>query len=509
MTRERTAIDILEEAVNLLRAAPLRAMVAYLTGAVPFVLALLFFLNDMTRSAFAFEHLGRASLALAVLYIWKSVWQAVFARQLYESLSPQDARIPILRLIAIQAALQPVGLAAMLPFPWLVAFFRNVGLFAALGVPDFSGVARRQAVLWTRQNWGVLTLTALAGVLIFLNVLIMIALLPVLARSFLGIEGDFARLGSRILNTATLAVAIALAWMVIDPLLDAVYVLRCFYGESLATGADLRSALRKAIATVALLVALISVAPQPALSQPDAVTVDPAKLDKTIDEVIHRREFTWRAPRTAGAEPQGRWVGWVRAAEDFFEGVWTWVKEKIRELFRQKPEVEGASKDAPVTRRVLEGLIVVVVALIAAALYFFLRRRPPAVEAQAVTIASPAVNLDDEGVTADQMPESSWLQLAEEWMAKGDCRLALRAMYLAALNHFSQQGLVSIQKWKSALDYRRELERRSRSRPEIGSIFGTNVAIFEQGWYGRHAVSREMVETFAAGMARIRDHADH
>jgi hypothetical protein len=67
---------------------------------------------------------------------------------------------------------------------------------------------------------------------------------------------------------------------------------------------------------------------------------------------------------------------------------------------------------------------------------------------------------------------------------------------------------VSIQKWKSALDYRRELERRARSRPEIGVLFGSNVTIFERGWYGRHAVSREMVEAFAAGMARIRDHAD-
>src|SRR5271154_3100781 len=259
MTRERSAIDILEEAVNLLHAAPLRAWVVYLTGAVPFVLALLFFLNDMTRSPFAFEHLGTASLGLATVYVWKNVWQAVFARRLYETLSPQPSRVPILRLVAVQAALQPVGLVAMLPLPWLVAFFRNVGLFTALGVRDAAGVARRQAVLWTRQNWGVLALMTLGGLLVFLNVLIMIALLPQLARSFLGIEGDFARLGGRILNTSTLAVAIALAWMVIDPLLDAVYVLRCFYGESIATGEDLRSALRKAIATGAMLDALIGI----------------------------------------------------------------------------------------------------------------------------------------------------------------------------------------------------------------------------------------------------------
>src|SRR5271163_1340211 len=100
MTRERSAIDILEEAVNLLRSAPLRVWVVYLVGAVPFILALLFFLNDMTRSPFAFEHMGRASLGLAALYVWKNVWQAVFARRLYEMLSPQNTPVPVLKVIA-------------------------------------------------------------------------------------------------------------------------------------------------------------------------------------------------------------------------------------------------------------------------------------------------------------------------------------------------------------------------------------------------------------------------
>jgi hypothetical protein len=431
------------------------------------------------------------------------VWQAVFARRLYDMLSPGGPRMPIVRLIALQAALQPVGLVLALPFPWITAFFRNVGLFAALGVPDAVGMARRQAMLWTRQNWGVLALMTLGGLLVFLNALIMIALLPQLARSFLGIEGDFARLGGRILNTATIAVAAALAWMAMDPLLDAVYALRCFYGESIATGEDLRSALRKAIATVVTLLALISVVPQRAAAQ-----VDPERLKGSIDEVVHRREFTWRAPRAQGPEPQGKWVGWVRTVENFVEGAWNWAKEKIRDWLRQKPEVDAGGKDAPVTRRLLEGLIAVAVALVVGALYFFLRRRPAAVQATAVTVAASALDVGDENVTADQMPESSWLKLAEELMAKGDSRLALRALYLAALNFLSQRGLVSIQKWKSTLDYRRELERRSRARPEIGSLFANNALIFEQGWYGRHFVSREMVESFAAGMAQIRDHAD-
>src|SRR4051812_22482922 len=118
------AIEILEQAVSLLRSAPANAVLAYLAGAVPFIIALLFFLNEMTRSAFAFDHLSTWSLALAILYIWKNTWQAIFAADLYEALSPGSRRKSNpLRLIAIQAALQPAGLFIALPLPWLAAFF--------------------------------------------------------------------------------------------------------------------------------------------------------------------------------------------------------------------------------------------------------------------------------------------------------------------------------------------------------------------------------------------------
>ena len=164
----------------------------------------------------------------------------------------------------MQAALQPIGLIVALPFPWFIAFFRNVALFAALGVPDPVRLARRQATLWTRQNWGILALVSLGGLLLFANLLIIIAILPQFARSFLGIEGDFARAGFGILNLSTIAVALALTWLVIDPLLDAVYVLRCFYGESISTGEDLRAGLRKAIASAALVVMIVLASSLPA-----------------------------------------------------------------------------------------------------------------------------------------------------------------------------------------------------------------------------------------------------
>jgi hypothetical protein len=513
MKRELGAIALLEEAVNLLRAAPLSTAVVYLAGAIPFVLGLLFFLSDMTRSAFALEHLAVTSLGLAGLFIWKSVWQAVFSARLYRQLSPGDARWKLPRLILIQCALQPLFLVA--PLPWTVAYFRNVAMFAAWGDPDPVATAWKQAGLWTRQNWSVLGLATLTWLLLFANLLVIILLLPELARSLLGIEGDSARLGIGILNVSTVAVAAALAWLAIDPLLDAVYALRCFYGESLATGEDLRAALRRAV-NVAALVPLfigvtIAIAPRPMLAQAGLAgveTIDPIQLDRSINEVIHRREFTWRAPRPPSEEPRGRAAGWYRSLVNTISDAVQWVLDRLNQWFKPQTPPQGA-KDAPVTPRMLEWLIGLTVALAAlGAVIFFRGRRRQAISAEAVTPAAAAVDLADESLTADQIPESSWRKLAEEWLAKGDCRLALRALYLAGLNYLGERELISIRRWKSGLDYRRELERRARATPAIGPVFARNVAMFERGWYGSHAVDRAAVEAFAAGLNEIRKHAE-
>jgi hypothetical protein len=522
MIRPRTSLEILEDAAALLRSAPLSAIACYLLGAIPFLLGLLFFLSDMMRSPYAFEHAGTASLGLAILYVWKNVWQALFAAQLdggfpMERPRPSSRLRFVIRLIAIQAALQPVGLMLALPFPWLVAFFRNVALFAARGTPDPVKSARRQATLWTRQNWGVISILTLAGLLLFANIVITIAILPYLARSFLGIEGDFARLGLRILNAGTLSVAAALTWLVIDPLFDAVYAVRCFYGESLVSGEDLLAALRKITAApvlaMVLFLAVFGGSERMAIAQPAPAVepsgnLDPGQLDRSMDQVIHRREFTWRAERPADEGDPNRWPGWLRRAKEVFDNAVEWIGKRIRDWFDRRSQPGPAAQGSPVTPRMLEVLIGAAVILIAAIAFSVLRKRAAPVPAKAVTVAASAVDLADESITADQLPEASWLSLADEWLAKGDPRMALRALYLAGLNYLGGRGLVSIRRWKSGLDYRRELERRARALPAVPSVFARNVAIFESGWYGRHSVDRAMVGAFAAGLEEMRKHAE-
>ena len=59
--QHQSAIRIIEEAVQLLRAGPGRLLAGYYLGSVPFVLGLMYFWADMSRSASAGP--GRAALA--------------------------------------------------------------------------------------------------------------------------------------------------------------------------------------------------------------------------------------------------------------------------------------------------------------------------------------------------------------------------------------------------------------------------------------------------------------
>ena len=61
---DRGAIELIEEAVHLLRRAPLSVLAGYYAGSLPFVLALLYFWADMSRSPLAYDHLAGGAWGL-------------------------------------------------------------------------------------------------------------------------------------------------------------------------------------------------------------------------------------------------------------------------------------------------------------------------------------------------------------------------------------------------------------------------------------------------------------
>ena len=80
--KTKGAMEIIEEAVYVLRRNPLSLLAGYYIGTLPFITALLYFWADMSRSAFAEDYCSPASLGLALLFIWMKCWHAVFCQKL-------------------------------------------------------------------------------------------------------------------------------------------------------------------------------------------------------------------------------------------------------------------------------------------------------------------------------------------------------------------------------------------------------------------------------------------
>jgi hypothetical protein len=539
------ALELLEEATHLLRTAPVAALAAYYLGALPFVLGLLFYWADMSRNPFARQHLADASLAMGVLFLWMKCWQVIFARRLRLQLSRQapsalGAR-GVARIILTQTILQPPGLFLIplslvpaLPFAWLHAFYQNVTALAD-GEERTANLFKRswrQASLWPMQNNFALLLLFGFAVYVFLNWVALCFGLPQILKMLFGVESVFTRSPASLLNTTFFAAMGALTYLAVDPLLKAFYVLRCFYGEALQSGEDLKAELRpfvvaaqKAAAAlffIGALLATVRVGAEPAAVSPEESSVSAGaqgapqlsapELDRVINETIHERKYAWRMPRARAEEKEesqgllSRFltrVGnllrrWIRA-------VARWLEEWLRKLFADhRPTVHNSGyKWIMAEQLLLWGLVAAVVAALILLLYRVLRqrsKRSPAIAGEAIF---PVPDLADENVGADQLPEDGWLKLGRELLQKGEYRVAMRAFYLASLAHLAARNLVRLARFKSNRDYEHELRRRAHSFPELLAVFGDNISVFERIWYGTHEASLELVNQFASNVERL------
>ena len=135
------ALDLLEDAVHALRAAPLATIACHAIGSATFALGLLVFWNDMMQPRTSDATCALEALALALLLVWMNCWRAVFAGRLDRQLGGRPelpwTRRRLWRLVASQAFLagtKPVAMALavgmILPLPWMAAFYRSAAALA-------------------------------------------------------------------------------------------------------------------------------------------------------------------------------------------------------------------------------------------------------------------------------------------------------------------------------------------------------------------------------------------
>lgn len=531
------ALALLEEGVALLRTAPAATLLSYYLGALPFVLGLLWFWTSLSSGTSASQRLPAAALGMTALFAWMKTWQAVFARQLLSELCGDNPGWPglreMLRLATIQLVLQPPGLllqplalVALPALPQTWAFFQSATALAArreFSTREVFRQALREAWRWPWQNVTGLVILLGFGFFVFLNVASGALALAQLLKTLLGIETTFSRSLGASLNTTTLLMLVSLTWLCLDPLSKTFYVLRCFHGDALRSGQDLRAQLRRlAAASGILLVCLLappraSAATNAAANQPAAAQaavakaapgVAPATLDQAITETLRSPDYDWRGRR----EPKESDKNWLVAKlEDLrqwlaetFQNALDTLRDWLRKLFTRRSSAPGGGLGAVSATRVLMVVLIVVLAvlLVVAIMRAIQQRRStPVVAAQAIA-ATPDLTGDD--VHADQLPSDGWARLAADLIERGELRLALRALYLGSLALLADRGLLTLQRFKSNLDYQRELNRRAHALPGLAERFATNTHLVDRVWYGRDEVSRETVDRFAQGVNAMR-----
>ena len=522
-------LDLLEEVVHALRLASPGTLLCYYVGAVPFVLAVLFFWSDMSRSGLAERHLVGGAIGLSVLFVWMKVWQAVFAMKLSAQVAgespPRFEAGALFRAGASQALIQSTGLflipiaaQVLLPIARVFAFYQSA---TVLGwrEPSFGALLRRswkQARHVPMQNHTALAVLTLFGFFVFLNVAITMLTAPQLIKMLAGVETDFTlSLGSS-LNTTFLAAALGVTYLCFDPLVKSVYTLRCFYGESRATGEDLRVTLRSFRATA--VAALIGLA---ALTQSFSAFAATAKvepthpptsekgvvLDRSIDDVLSRPEYTWRAPRTKPAVKDQEESTTRKRFQAWRRGVVKGFRDWLDKLFRSnRPVTSRPGNFSFSAHGLIYILIAVVLAIIGVLVWLLWRTRSRSTDGEMEATPAAAVpDLESNDVAGDELPVDGWTKLALELLERGELRLAMRAFYFSSLAHLASRHLVNIAKFKSNRDYERELLRRSHALPDLTKTFSENVSVFDRVWYGLHEINAESLQQFRGNVERMRE----
>ena len=532
---QKSALRILEETVHLLRTAPVLLLSVYYLGSVPFVLGLLYFWADMSRSANANEYSAAAALGLAILFIWMKVWQTIFAHRVHArilgdrpyrwslrqvtSITATQTLIQATRFIVI-----PVAALLVIPFGYCYAFYHNAAVYVGQDSQDVRPTchwAWRQAKLWPQQNHLLIAILWLFGLVIFLNVSMAALIIPQLLKSLFGVETVFTLGGIPVFFNSTFwIVMLGMTYLFFDPFVKTAYVLRCFYGSALGSGEDLKTELnrnlnRGAKILAGLLIVILCTAPVLSMAETRA-PVSPGELDQSIEEVMNRPEFSWRMPRETADQKEPETKGPLEAAIKWLldmitKGIKTigeWITRFLDWLESLLPKSEGqpasGNKNWKTPVRIV--LLLLLFLFLAIMAFIFIRiwqrRQTKPVETISAS-AIPVPDLTDEKVKADDLSTNRWLSLAGELAAKEELRLAMRALYLATLAHLADHEMITIESYKSNREYEHELKRRAHEHRDLILIFSKSLNVFERAWYGMYHIARSEFDSFARNQKRI------
>jgi len=240
--------------------------------------------------------------------------------------------------------------------------------------------------------------------------------------------------------------AAAATYFLVDPIVKAVYIVRCFAVESVHTGADLRVSLARIARSIALLLLLMT----PSVP---AQAVTREEFDRAIDQVLRDPEYRWRMAREL--KPRADDSLLERIADSIILGLRNagralgrfidWLLDRLMAVEIDWPR--GGAQAAG--RRARTELLILSVLLAAILIFLAWRLRPKTTLKSAVArklpVAQP-VDLANENVSAAQFAEMSGY--GSRTNSSPRVRHAWRCVrFLGALARLESDGFITLQRF--------------------------------------------------------------
>jgi hypothetical protein len=554
MRTDRTALILIEEAIQLLRAAPATVYALYCVGTIPFMLDLFSFGAEMSYSRNARDNCAGSALALALTYCWMKGLQAFCCRELVRVYTGNVQRWwkpgRMLAIWARQITFQPLGLLIQ-PLAWLLVFpvtyvsvfFQNLSV---LGGADWKDLRKSWefAHLRPKQSYAVYGLLSLLALIVFIDVYAVVFSIPFLLKLLFGIESFLTRNYTWAFSPVLLLAIAAVAYFLLDLLAKAIEVIRCCDGESLTTGRDLLRRLqqqqsKRGVPTLPLLApsalplrlicaALLTLVPLGASgssletsgsqNKPRNQPLTQLALDRQIEGVLQNPEFRWRERAGPnGASQTGKQESlldrWMASVRSMLVSFGSWLGRMLQSLLKpfdfKSPVAQPARPEAALSSGLFNALGYLLWAAFAGTSILFVIR---ILNIKGTTLPlsvdpSPKPDLAEEEIEANQLPDNEWYTLACKKMAAGEFRQAQRALFLAILSYLASHCLITVQRWKSNADYEIELVRKAKHPSELPRLFAQSRLAFECCWYGAGTVTSEDFAHYHTIYERIKNAA--
>jgi hypothetical protein len=236
----------------------------------------------------------------------------------------------------------------------------------------------------------------------------------------------------------------------------------------------------------------------------EADRIPDSELNEHIDRELNGSEYSWRKPQPRLVSPENNWlqnlVAWItktlgkifRGINQVADAITKWWKSLFPDSANPVPLSAGTSAPNWITQVVLCAILggfLVATALIILRIVGRTKKKELAPIGPQTSIIP---NLESETTVADELPEDQWVLLARRKLEEGEPRLALRALFLAALSLLGSQRLIVVRQSKSNADYEAELKRRRSA--ELTELFRGNRRLFERCWYGDYPVTDLEIE---------------